>query len=70
MLGKQYMDPKVEAELKLKPLKEGELEPLSDKQIEALSHLMKANKPYNPTNWTMLFIGIIWSILVFWLLLI
>ena len=62
--GKQYM----------KPLDEyiihEEEEPLSDKQIEALSHLMKANKPFNPMNWTMLFTGIVWAILVFCLLLI
>ncbi len=62
-LGIQYMSP-------LREYIIHEEEPLSDKQIKALSHLMRANKEFNPMNWTMLFIGIIWAILVFCLLLI
>lgn len=62
-LGKQYMKP-------LDEYIKHEEEPLSDKQIEALSHLMKANKPSNPMNYDMLAIGIVWAILVFLLLLI
>lgn len=64
-LGKQYIYPDLEHYIE-----RDEEEPLSDKQIEALSHLMRANKPFNPTNWAMLFIGIIYMIFVFWLLLI
>lgn len=61
--GMQYM----------KPLDEyiiHEEEPLSDKQIEALSHLMKSKQQYKPMDWTMLAISIVWAILVFLLLLI
>ena len=59
--GKSYMNP----EVLLNPIKRDEEEPLSDKQIEALSYLIKANKPFNPMNWTMLFIGILCAILYF-----
>jgi len=61
--GMQYMKP-------LDEYIKYEEEPLSDKHIEALALLMRANRPFNSTNWTMLFMGILYIIIVFCLLLI
>ncbi len=44
-----------------------EEEPLSDKHIEALAHLMRANREINPMNWTMLIMGILYIGLIIYL---